>query len=97
MSPSKFFFFSFFLSLFFYPHALPFSASIFSPRACFMHKEGYLTSDVIHVHEWNTTKKSIISLLLLPTSNFLNVPVLIRVMHYARNGYFDKIIEPSEQ
>ena len=82
---------------FFYPHALPFSASIFSPRACFMHKVGYLTSDVIHVHEWNTTKKSIISLLLLPTSNFLNVPVLIRVMHYARNGYFDKLIEPSEQ
>lgn len=22
-----------------------------------MHKEGYLTSDVIHVHEWNTTKE----------------------------------------
>lgn len=69
---------AFFFFCSFFPPTLSLSASIFSPRACFMHKEGYLTSDVIHVHEWNTTKKSIISLLILPTSNFLNVPVLIR-------------------
>lgn len=63
-----------------------------------MHKEGYLTSDVIHVHEWNTTKKKkTLYHYYYYQQATVECTCTHSAKHYARNGYFNELIEAGEQ
>lgn len=85
---------AYFFSIFFHP-SLSFYASIFSPRACFMHKR--LLDLWCHTCTWVEHDKKIHYIIIITTNKQLfECTCTHSVMHYARNGYFNKIIEPLE-
>lgn len=48
-----------------------------------------------YVYMSGTRQKKSIIIIITINKQLLSVPVTQSVMHYARNGYFNKIIEPS--